>query len=98
MVPDVADLLRVANLAGRAAAHADRPHRVVVHDPVDHVEIVDVLLDDVVAAHPQEVVPVVDLVGAVRLAVGAVAEPDALAVPRAAGRDDVADRPVVDLA
>ena len=31
-------------------------------EPVDHVEIVDVLLDDVVAAEPGEVVPVAHLV------------------------------------
>ena len=31
-------------------------------EPVDHVQIVDVLLDDVVAAEPGEVVPVAHLV------------------------------------
>ena len=43
------------------AAHADRAHRVPVDRPVDDVDVVDVLLDDVVARQPGEVQPVADL-------------------------------------
>ena len=49
-----------------------RLDRVRVHRPVDDVDVVDVLLDDVVAAEPGEVVPVAHLpldVGPLRLAV-----------------------------
>ena len=43
------------------AAHADGLDRVRADRPVDHVEVVDVLLDDVVAGEPGEVVPVAEL-------------------------------------
>src|SRR4029079_2366461 len=89
---------RLTHLASRTAAHADGADRVAIHDPVDHVEVVNVLLDDVIAAQPEEVVPVVDLVRAVLLARLPVVEPDPLAVPGTARRDDVADRPIVNLA
>ena len=41
-----------------------------LHDPVGHVQIVNVLLDDVIAAEPDKVVPVAHLVfhfGLIRL-------------------------------
>ena len=53
------------------------------------------LLDDVVAAGPEEVVPVEDLVLEVGLALLASVEPDVPLVPVAAPGDDVADRSVV---
>ena len=62
------------------------------------VEVVDVLLDDVVAAEPVEVVPVAHLVfhfGLLRLARLATHRPRA--VPVDARADDVADRAVVEL-
>ena len=62
VVPDVPDLLRVADRAGGPPAHPARLDRVGLHGPVGDVQVVDVLLDDVVAAQPQEVVPVVELV------------------------------------
>ena len=97
VVPDLARLLRRPGVSNGAAAEPDGLHRVVVHHPVDDVQVVDVLLDDVVAARPEEVVPVVELVGAVRHALGALAEPRLAAVPRAAGGADFADGAVVDL-
>ena len=45
-----------------AAAHADGPDRMGAQRPAGDVEVVHVLLDDVVAAEPEEVVPVADLV------------------------------------
>ena len=59
MVEDIAVVLADAHLA---AAHAVGFLRVFAHDPVADVEIVDVLLDDVVAAEPVEEVPVAHLV------------------------------------
>ena len=45
-----------------AAAHAVGLDRMIVLDPVADVEVVDVLLADVVAAEPDEVIPVAHLV------------------------------------
>ena len=42
-------------------AHADRLHRMRAQHPVGDVDVVDVLLDDVVAREPGEVQPVADL-------------------------------------
>src|SRR5690606_31193199 len=59
------------------AAHADAGDgHGVAEGPAGDVEVVDVLLDDVVAAEPEEVVPVVDLVGHVVHAGPARADPD----------------------
>ena len=44
-----------------AAAHAHRRHRRLADGPLEHVDVVDVLLDDVVARQPGEVQPVADL-------------------------------------
>ena len=58
----IEDLAHVLAHADLAAAHALGLARMRLHDPVGDVEVVDVLLDDVVAAEPVEVVPVADLV------------------------------------
>ena len=60
VVEDLAEVL--APIADLAAAHAVGLDRMGVLDPVADVEVVDVLLADVVAAEPDEVVPVAHLV------------------------------------
>jgi len=72
-------------------------------DPVNDVQIVDVLLDDMVAANPGEVVPVAhlvfhfgELVAALLFEIGAPIEPGRLAVPIAAHGYDVANGAVVE--
>lgn len=61
-----------------AAAHALSDDRVfVAHSPVDDVDIVDVLFDDMVAADPVEVIPVAHLVFHFGHAFFAWADPDA---------------------
>ncbi len=40
------------------ATHANGPDRRMAQDPARDVEVVNVLLDDVVAAEPQEMVPI----------------------------------------
>ena len=72
----------------------------VAAKPVADVQVVDVLLDDVIAAEPGEVVPVVHLVfhfGLLVAVLRAVANPQAAAVPIDAREQDVADRAVVNL-
>src|SRR5262245_34549831 len=60
-------------------------------DPVDDIEVVYVLLTDVIAREPVEVVPVPDLVLHFGHAGLAVARPHAAAVPVGAGGVNVAD-------
>ena len=80
------------------AAHAHALDRVRLQGPVDHVQVVDVLLANVVARQPAEIQPVADLpfhVGHLRRAVGVPQRP---LVPVAAGRGDGADLAAVDAA
>ena len=58
----IEDLPIVAADADLPAAHALRLQRMRLHQPIDYVERVDVLLDHVVAAGPKEEVPVADLI------------------------------------
>src|SRR5262249_19306060 len=81
----------VALVPRRAVAHAERLLGVGAGDPAHDVEVVDVLLDDVVAAEPGVAVPVVDLESDVAHAGLAVALPQDALVPVAAAGDDVAD-------
>ena len=95
----------------RHAARGDRAHRVRAHDPIDHVDVVQVLLHHLVAADPHELVPVAVLelhVGPLGIAHGRVIElggnvpakvQDRPAVhgPVGVRRDDIADRAVLDL-
>src|SRR5512135_1066760 len=82
--------------ADLAAAHADGADRVGVERPVDHVEVVDVLLADVVAREPGEVEPVAELPFHVAPARLAGLHPEAPLVPEAAARGDLADRAVAE--
>ena len=94
VVEDVAVAFAGAGLP--AAEAGDGFDRVRAEDPIHDVEVVDVLLDDVVAGEPGEVVPVADLPLDVAPAGLAVDDPDLAAVPVGLGVDDVADRAVVD--
>src|SRR5262249_3894719 len=58
----VVALAALGLLMDLAAAHADGLDRVRAQRPEGDVQVMDVLLDDVVAAEPEEVVPVADLV------------------------------------
>ena len=58
----VKDFTGVGTDADFGAAHAVGFDGVAAFEPVDDVEVVDVLFDDVVAANPVEVVPVAHLV------------------------------------
>src|SRR5262249_34288791 len=67
-----------------------------LHGPVDDVNVVDVLLDDVVAAQPSEVVPVAHLVLEVLPLLLARIGPQNALVPVTVPADDLADVAVVD--
>ncbi len=91
----VVDMAVLGLRAGLPAADADDAHGGTAHPPVDDVQVVNVLLDDVIAGEPGVVQPVAQLVlhvAPVRLP-GLVPEP--ALVPVRACRDDVADRAVL---
>src|SRR5665213_1980939 len=81
--------------ANLTAAHPHRGDRMAFHDPIGHVQVVNMLLDDVIAAQPHEVIPVAHLVfhfGLVRLA---RANPHAGVVPIDAEKAKVAKLPIL---
>src|SRR5437762_11212288 len=91
----------VRPLAHFDAAHAMRANRMALLDPVDHVEVVDVLFDDVVAADPYEVVPVPHLLLHLRQLAAVLLfqlrsrmDPRRGAVPVAAHGNDIANRSI----
>ena len=94
MVEDVAVFRRGARLT---TAHAHGADGMIADGPVGHVEVVDVLFDDVVAGEPGEVEPVTDLPFGVGHAVGPGFVPESPLVPVDPSRDDLAKRAVVDL-
>ncbi len=77
----IEDLSRIRPGPDLATALSLRPNRVSFLHPVRDVEVVDVLLDDVVAAQPVEVVPVAHLVLHFGLSRLPLSHPHALAVP-----------------
>jgi len=78
------------------------PNGVSLLDPIDHVEVVDVLFANVVAAKPDEIVPIAHLIfhfgqGAalLLLQVSAELDPRRGPVPITTHGDDVANRAVM---
>src|SRR6266566_8999622 len=53
----IEDFAIVGSFAHLDAAHALSANGMALLDPVDHVQIVNVLLDDVVATEPDKVIP-----------------------------------------
>ena len=99
----VVDLAVVRAVCDLPATHGPGFDGEGVFGPVDHVQIVDVLLGDVVAADPCEVVPVAELI--LHFGEGAAVDflqirpfllPRPAAVPVTTRRDDVPDRAVVE--
>src|SRR5689334_19647574 len=51
----------VVRIGAGAETHADRGYRMFADGPVHYVQVVNVLLDDVIAAQPGVAVPIPDL-------------------------------------
>ena len=77
----IIDLSNAPIIAAVAATHAVGLYGMIALGPIADVEIMDVLLDDVVAAYPDEVIPVAHLVFHFGLAGFAWPDPDRTAVP-----------------
>ncbi|MEY3546771.1 MAG: hypothetical protein RLZZ313_1132 [Verrucomicrobiota bacterium] len=92
MVEDFAVFFLGADLA---AAHAMSLDRVGVLHPIGDVQVVDVLLGDVIAAQPVEVVPIAHLELEFGLPFFARVDPDATVVPVGPNQVDVAEGAIV---
>src|SRR5213594_1934339 len=58
----IENLAVVRTFADLATAHAVRAHWMAFLDPVCHVDVMDMLLDDMIAAEPNEIIPIAHLV------------------------------------
>src|SRR5262245_31794836 len=88
--------LAVSGIPRSPETHPDRLGRMALKRPVEHVDVVNVLLHDVVAAQPREAVPIVHLISDVTHAWLARPLPKNALVPVAASTDQLPDGPVVD--
>jgi hypothetical protein len=93
VIEDVAPFRTGADLS---SAHPVREHRMRAHRPVDDVDVVHVLFDDVIAGEPGEVEPVAQLPLDVAPLGLTILLPEKSLVPCTSRRDDLADRPVLD--
>ena len=72
----VVNLTMVLSSPNQSAALPLCRHRKAIHQPVDHVEVMDVLFHDMVAAEPVKVIPVSHLVFQFRLVIGPGTHPN----------------------
>src|SRR5437762_11191979 len=79
-----------------SSAQTDRGRGVRPQGPVGQVEIVDMLLDDMIAANPGEVIPVAELILHIRLPGLAGFHPDAALIPVNASAGDLAEGAVLE--
>src|SRR5262249_52909262 len=98
----IEDFTVIEPFADFASAHALGAHRMPLLDPIDYIQIMDVLLDNVVAAKPGKVIPIThlifhfgQLVAAFLLELGAAMKPGRLSIPITAHRDNVSNRAVM---
>ena len=93
----VENLTMIHPISQQPPAHALSRCRVVVHQPVDHIQVVDVLFDDVITAQPIEVIPVSHLIGQFRITRLPRSLPDAVTIPIHATVKQIADDSVLQL-
>ena len=90
------DVEKVVLVAGEAAVTTPVSYgtdRCFAHEPIHHVDVVNMGIEDMVAAEPAKVVPVSYHVGHVVPAFFAHAEPDMLLVPECLGGGEPSDGP-----
>ena len=95
VIEDVAELRIGAHLSPADAAHE---RGMISHRPAHHIELVDMLLNDVIAREPRVVEPVADLVLDIRTLRVGLDIPEASHVPVDAAGDDAADVAPLDAA
>ena len=83
--------------AGESSSHPEGRHGIAPHDPVHGVEVVDGLFGDLIAAQPDEVHPVGELVFRVAHSFGPWPIPDAPRAVAGLRPDHVADRTLTDV-
>src|SRR5579875_2801829 len=77
----------IALVARHSVAHANRLDRMRTESPVKHIEIVNVLFDDVVTTQPHIGIPVIDLISGVAHAGPTFSFPQGTLVPVGAAAD-----------
>src|SRR5438034_10559592 len=94
----VEDFAVVRPNAGFGAAHSVGANRVALFKPVNDIEVMDMLFDNMVAAEPNEVIPVAHLIfhfsertAILLLELFARFDPRRGAIPIGAHRNDIAD-------
>ena len=100
MIENLAVVRRAGDLR---ATHSKRADRMVAFEPIDDVQIVNVLLDDVIPANPNKIVPVAHLIlhfreCALKLGLQIVPAmgPGPRSVPIGPGGDELADRAILE--
>ena len=93
VIEDLTTFFAGADLASTLALGFDGR---AVHEPVDHIEVMDVLFADVVTGEPVEVIPIVQLVFEFGLVWLTISGPNAVTIPVSAGQDDIADSSFVE--
>ncbi len=93
MVENLAVFLARADLSSTLALSG---HGIAVFEPIDHVQVVNVLFNDMIATEPIKVVPVVDLIFHFSLIGLAGAHPHSSVVPVSPCDDDIADRAILE--
>src|SRR6266404_9534042 len=86
----------IAGVPWSPRAHADRPDRVPVESPVEYIDVVNVLFDNMVATKPCKAVPIVDLISDIAHARLARSLPQNALIPVTAPAHKFTDGPVVD--
>ena len=93
----IEDFTRVGAGANLTATLTLSRDGVAVHQPIDYVNVVNMLLGDVVTTQPVKVIPVTHLIFEFRLAFFTRSRPDTIAVPVSTRQNDVADKAVLKL-
>src|SRR5262249_554891 len=78
-------------------AYTHGSNRVGVHGPVDHVEVVNMLLDDMITAKPGEVIPIAHLVFHIAPFGPAFFHPARTLIPVSPRRHDLTHRAIMNL-
>jgi len=87
----VEDFAIVFSFPHLSSAHALCFYRVGTFEPVDDIDIVNVLFGDMISAKPYEILPVAHLVFHFCLVGFACANPHAIVIPPGLGGSDIAD-------
>src|SRR4051812_43370717 len=91
----IEDLAVILTLPYFSSSHALSLHGISALEPVDDVDVVNMLLDDMISANPVEVIPVPQLIFHLRLTFLARIHPHTFAIPPCLSRHKLSDLSVL---